>query len=297
MSDADARSDIEREFEDAVKTADAYLRAVGVLDPIAISETEYREREIRAMRDNILKGWGLDLFLPSDPIARHATRLARQYLHCGRDADTLETLLERDCSHPAYREALNFVVHGLLATRADVPERLQNWDTEREKVTGKWTRENARNYLIGSVVEAMETGSGYFVRRDPDVVRLKCDLKRVCAKAGNPPNGLPTKHIVTALNAMRDRRWSKWNEGKGLTESDLSELFERFSRSEAHGITPKDEVRTTFPSLCRTRNSVTVPERSICDAVAEALGRGSQRRSYDAVVSAWRKYWREQPLA
>ena len=77
MSDADARSDIEREFEDAVKTADAYLRAVGVLDPIAISETEYREREIRAMRDNILKGWGLDLFLPSDPIARHATGLAR----------------------------------------------------------------------------------------------------------------------------------------------------------------------------------------------------------------------------
>ena len=183
-------------------------------------------------------------------------------------------------------------MYGLLATRADVPERLQNWDTEREKVTGKWTRENARNYLIGSVVEAMETGSGYFVRWDPDVVRLKCDLKRVCAKAGNPPNGL----IVTALNAMRDRRWSKWNEGKGLTESDLSELFERFSLREAHAITPKDEVQTTFPSLCRTRNSSTVPERSICDAVAEALGRGSQRRSYDAVVSAWRKYWREQPL-
>ena len=88
---------------------------------------------------------------------------------------------------------LNFVVHGLLATGADVPERLQNWDTEREKVTGKWTRENARNYLIGSVVEAMETGRGYFVRRDPDVVQLKSDLKRVCAKAGNPPNGLPTK--------------------------------------------------------------------------------------------------------
>ena len=110
MSDADARSDIEREFEDAVKTADAYLRAVGVLDPIAISETEYREREIRAMRDKILKGWGLDLFLPSDPIARRATRLAHQYLHCGRDAETLETLLERDCSHPAYREALNFVM-------------------------------------------------------------------------------------------------------------------------------------------------------------------------------------------
>ena len=62
MSDADARSDIEREFEDAVKTADAYLRAVGVLDPIAISDTEYREREIRVMRDNILKGWGLDAF-------------------------------------------------------------------------------------------------------------------------------------------------------------------------------------------------------------------------------------------
>ena len=296
MSDADARSDIEREFEDAVKTADAYLRAVGVLDPIAISETEYREREIRVMRDNILKGWGLDLFLPSDPIARHATRLARQYLHCGRDADTLETLLERDCSHPAYREALNFVVHGLLATRADVPERLQNWDTEREKVTGKWTRENARNYLIGSVVEAMETGRGYFVRWDPDVVQLKSDLKRACTKAGNPPNGLPTKDIVTALNGMRGRRWSKWNEGKGLTESDLSELFERFSLREAHAITPKDEVRTTFPSLRPTRNAWTVPKRSICDAVAEALGGGSQGRSYDAVVSAWRQHWRGQPL-
>ena len=296
MSDADARSDIEGEFADAVKTADAYLRAVGVLDPIAISDPEYREREIRAMRDNILKGWGLDLFLPSDPIACRATGLARQYLHCGRDAETLETLLERDCSHPAYREALNFVMYGLLATRADVPERLQNWDTEREKVTGKWTREMARNYLIGSVVEAMETGRGYFVRWDPDVVQLKSDLKRACTKAGNPPNGLPTKDIVTALNGMRGRRWSKWNEGKGLTESDLSELFERFSLREAHAITPKDEVRTTFPSLRPTRNAWTVPKRSICDAVAEALGGGSQGRSYDAVVSAWRQHWRGQPL-
>ena len=296
MSDAGARSDIEGEFADAVKTADAYLRAVGVLDPIAISDPEYREREIRVMRDNILKGWGLDLFLPSDPIACRATGLARQYLHCGRDAETLETLLERDCSHPAYREALNFVMYGLLATGADVPERLQNWDTEREKVTGKWTREMARNYLIGSVVEAMETGRGYFVRWDPDVVQLKSDLKRACTKAGNPPNGLPTKDIVTALNGMRGRRWSKWNEGKGLTESDLSELFERFSLREAHAITPKDEVRTTFPSLRPTRNAWTVPKRSICDAVAEALGGGSQGRSYDAVVSAWRQHWRGQPL-
>ena len=296
MSDAGARSDIEGEFADAVKTADAYLRAVGVLDPIAISDPEYREREIRVMRDNILKGWGLDLFLPSDPIACRATGLARQYLHCGRDAEALETLLERDCSHPAYREALNFVMYGLLATGADVPERLQNWDTEREKVTGKWTREMARNYLIGSVVEAMETGRGYFVRWDPDVVQLKSDLKRACTKAGNPPNGLPTKDIVTALNGMRGRRWSKWNEGKGLTESDLSELFERFSLREAHAITPKDEVRTTFPSLRPTRNAWTVPKRSICDAVAEALGGGSQGRSYDAVVSAWRQHWRGQPL-
>ena len=122
MSDAGARSDIEREFEEAKKTARVYLRAVGVIGPGRVSTPEYREREQRNMRDTILRGWTPDAIVPNDPSARDASILGRQYLHCGRDDEILDALLERGCSHPAFRMALDWVVCGLLATGGDVPE-------------------------------------------------------------------------------------------------------------------------------------------------------------------------------
>ena len=129
MSDAGVRSDIEREFEEAKETARAYLQAVGVIGPGAISTPEYRVREKRNMRDTILRGWSPDAIVPNDLSARDATHLGCQYLHRGRDNKVLDALLDRDCSHPAYRLALECVVCGLLATGADVPERLRRWVT------------------------------------------------------------------------------------------------------------------------------------------------------------------------
>ena len=134
MSDAGARSDIEREFEEAKETARAYLRAVRVIGPDAIPKTEYREREKKIMRDTILSGWTADAMMPTDDSAYRATRLAFQYMHCGRDAEILDALLERDCSHPAYRLALELVVCGLLATGGDVPERLRRWDDRAAEI-------------------------------------------------------------------------------------------------------------------------------------------------------------------
>ena len=93
MSDADDRCDIEREYEEAKKTAREYLRAVGVLSPEGKDkqerDTEQRWREERKMRNTILRGWAPDAVVPNDPSARDATNLGRQYLHCGRDDDSL----------------------------------------------------------------------------------------------------------------------------------------------------------------------------------------------------------------
>ena len=158
VSGADVRSDIEREFEEAKETARAYLQAVGVIGPGAISTPEYRVREKRNMRDTILRGWSPDAIVPNDLSARDATHLGCQYLHRGRDNKVLDALLDRDCSHPAYRLALEWVVCGLLATGADVPERLRRWEIERGKITGKWRPEPVQNSLIGLVVEMMVTG-------------------------------------------------------------------------------------------------------------------------------------------
>ena len=94
MSDAGARSDIEHEFEEAKETARAYLRAVRVIGPDAIPKTEYREREKKIMRDTILRGWTADTMMPTNDSAYRATRLAFQYMHCGRDAEILDALLE-----------------------------------------------------------------------------------------------------------------------------------------------------------------------------------------------------------
>ena len=303
MSDADARSDIEGEFADAVKTAGAYLGALKkVLDPDRISTPEYREREIRAMRDNILKGWGLDVFLPSDPFARHATILGCQYLHCGRDAEILKSLLERDCSHPAYREALEIIVGRIRDTGAATPERLRRWEKERGEVKGRWSPKAARDDLIGSVIEAMATGRNFFFRhQDPDRGRLERDLERVFTEAGNPPNGIPTKDIVADLHKMKGHRWRRWNDGKGLTESEFSEFVKQPRIGVFLGIKPKEEIRSSFPNLLVTRHhkekTLLVTrhhkeklEVSICDAVRHALDEVDRRGDYQTVVSIWKRY-------
>ena len=287
MSGDDARSGIEREYEEAVETARTYLRTVGVLKK---KKETLLEREAVLMRDAILRGAGEAVDLPMDPCARHAAALGRQYLHQGGDARILEVLLEKDCIHPAYREALQIVVHGVVAASVDVPEGLQRWEKERGRVSGRRTSEATRNYLIGLVVEAMATGysdfSIFFRHRDTDRGQLERDLMWVYANAEFPPGGLLMEDIVAALNSMKGRQWRKRNNGNGLTETDLSEFVKQSSAGEIHGINPTTKVHTCFPKLCVTRNHGTRPGRSICDAVAEALG----GRHYDSVVSAWKRF-------
>lgn len=153
MSGADVRSDIEREFREAKRVARAYLRSAGVLPPEGKSkqehEKEQRWRDERNMRAAILRG-SSPYGLPIDPDAYKAADLGHRYLHCGRDDEVLDTLLERDCSHSAYRLALEWVVCGLLATGADMPLRLRRWDEEprqeKARVKRRLRSETTQNY-------------------------------------------------------------------------------------------------------------------------------------------------------
>ena len=296
MSRADARSEIESEYEEAKETARVYLQAVGVLGP-RIPTEEYRECETQAIRHAMLESWTAEGDLPDDPIARYAAVLGIRYLHEGYDSEIIETLLERDRSHPAYRETLKFLVCEMRTRNLDIPDQLLRWERERERVTGRWTPNTTRDYRIGLVVDAMVAGNDIFFRyRDPVRGQLERDLKQVYAKAGNPPNGLPKEDVVTALNDMRHRWWRKWNDGKGLTEDDLSELLKRPSTGEPHGIRTETEVRTCFPNLLVMRNHETKRKVSICDAVTHALDEGKQALDYNTVVSIWKRYKRQPVL-
>ena len=174
---------------DAVKTADAYLRAVGVLDPIRQSRIpSIASAKIRAMRDTILRPWTLDPVSSKDPFARHAASLGLQFLHCGRDAEILDALLRKDRTHPAYRQALTILVRALRDSDAAVPERLRQWEQDPGDVEGRWTWERSRDYLVGLTIDAMDTGRDIFVRhRDPVRGQLERDLDRIYAKAGTRP--------------------------------------------------------------------------------------------------------------
>ena len=91
MSDADARSDIEREYEEAKKTAREYLRAVGVLSPEGKDkqerDTEQRWREERKMRNTILRGWAPDAVVPND---RQQRETAVAILNVGGGDDAVQ---------------------------------------------------------------------------------------------------------------------------------------------------------------------------------------------------------------
>ena len=160
MSGANERSGVEFEYEDATKTALAYLQAVGVIGPDQFSAREFREFNERIMRHAILnRGTGV-VDLPNDPLAYEAAILGIRYLRCGRDDKILETLIG-NASTPAYRAALDVLKSETLALGEDMPERLRAW--EPTSTAKRWRRERTRNYWIGMVVEALVTGLRFLI--------------------------------------------------------------------------------------------------------------------------------------
>ena len=139
------------------------MQAVGTPGPW-IKAPNYRKRETRAIRHAMLESWTAEGDLPDDPIARYAAVLGIRYFHEGYDSEILEALLERDRSHSAYLEVLTIIVCEMRTRNQDIPERLLRWEREKERVTGRWTPESARDYRIGLVVDAMVTGKGTFFR-------------------------------------------------------------------------------------------------------------------------------------
>ena len=225
-----------------------------------------------------------------------AVKLAHLHLRYGGDSGVLDDLFQKDRRHPAYRRALTILVRALRDSGAEIPERLRRWEQEPGEVQGRWTPERTRDYLVGLTVDAMDTGRDKFIRhRDPVRGRLERDVNRLYAKAGKPSR-IPEKDLVAALNAMKHGKWKCWNNGRGLTESDLRELRKPPASGELHGIMPDTKVRTSFPNLPLTRNHAAKAKISICDAVAITLEKGKQKRSYEAVVSMYRRYKTELPV-
>ena len=294
MSVAGAGFDIKSEYEAAKKTATAYLQAVGVLNPDGISTHEWREREVRIMRDAIRKVGPVEL--PSHPFAREAVMLARRFLDDGHNPDILEKLFANE--HPVYREALVILKRTILEIGADMPERLQVWEPDSTRVTERWRREPDRNQRIGMVVEAMVRGNDVLVRWDEserNPVLLQGDLQAVRETAGKPLEELSNEYVIESLNRMRARPWRTLHGGKGLTGRDLVELTNGPLRASARvdGIVQKTEVRKHFPNLYATHNAATEDKGyaySICDAVAEVLRNARQRASYRTVLRAWMAY-------
>ena len=305
MSSPDARTDIMSEYDEAKKTARAYLQAVGVLAVDGISAAEYRERETRVMRDAILRGRNEVIALPDDPVARDAVMRARRFLHNDHDPDILETLLANE-HKPAYHEALEVLKCTLLETGADMPERLRVWKPDSERVTGRWRQEPTRNQQIGMVVEAMVQWTNFpysYGDSEKDRVQLQRqreqlqgDLQAICEAAEKPIEELSNEHVIESLNRMKTRPWRTWNGGEGLTEHDLAELTRQPSLAPARvdRINVQTEVRTHFPNLYATRNDATRDTDraySICDAVADVLSEATPRgNDYRTVRRAWMAY-------
>ena len=330
MSDADAPSEIEIEYEEAKKTAYAYLRAVGVLDPDKISTPGYREREIRALGRVILQGRTGEGDFPNDPFAVDAALLGQRYLHQGYDSGRLEAILAWG-PHPAYREAITIIVGELQKRNFDPPEPLRIWKQEHKRTKVRWRSERARNYRIGLVVEAMAVGSNVLIHcreNERRLRRLQVDLWVVCEQLGETSfKKLFTGHayerlqntgllheirnvfvheslnnierILEILNQMNARPWRHCNRGKGLTERDLAELTKLPLSEGMGGHTIRcdngdNEVRKHFPNLYETRDDATADNGfpfSICDAVAAVLTGAKQRgSSYRNVLRALKAY-------
>ena len=324
MSGADVRSDIEREFKEAKRVARAYLRSARLLPPEGKSkqeyETEERWREERNMRDTILRGSSPHGW-PNDPDAYAAADLGLRYLHCGRDDEVLDALLERDRSHWAYRLALDWVVCGLLATGADVPVPLRRWDEEPRKakvrVKRRWRPETVQNHRIGVVVEMMVTGTNvleHYGEGEKEKEQLQHDLQATSAEAGKPIEELPTDEVLKRVNKRRSRRRGNADARRPLTEDEFAELTLRLSTgvsAGSHMLSPPIDygwnVGPSFPNLPWRSGEATKDNNhrtySICDAVAEVLqeelprqGRREERnRPWGRTVErAWQDY-RSEP--
>ncbi len=320
MSGADVRSDIEREFREAKRVAHSYLRSAGVLPPEGKSkhehEKEKRWRDERNMRAEILGG-SSPFGLPIDPDAYNATDLGRRYLHEGRDDEVLDALLERDCSHPAYRLALDWVVCGLLATGADVPVRLRRWDEEprkaKEGAKRRWRSETVQNQQIGMVVEMMVTGATVLYQYGEggrEKEQLRRDLQAAYAEIGKPVKEVSPGEAVKVVNQRRSRRRGNADARRPFTESEFVELVQRLSLEPdigSHMVQPpidyRSNVAPTFRNLPWQSGEATKDSShrtfSICDAVAEVLqeelprqGRSEERdRPWIRTVErAWRDY-------
>ena len=331
MSGADVRSDIEREFKEAKRVARAYLRSAGLLPPEGKSKQEHdkeqRWRVERNMRDAILRRSPGGA--PIDPDAFNATNLGRRYLHDGRDDEVLDALLERDCSHWAYRLALDWVVCGLLATGADVPVRLRIWDEEPRKakarVKRRWRSETVQNHQIGMVVEMMVTGTNVLFQYGEggrEKEQLRRDLQAAYVEIGKPSKELSPGEILKIVNQRRSRRRGNADARRPFTETELVELLQRLSIEPdigSHMLSPPTDYRSnagpSFPNLLWVSGEATKDKRdevgkekkhhtySICDAVAEVLqeelprrGRSEERdRPWGRTVErAWRDY-RSEP--
>ena len=265
------------------------------------------------MRDTILRrSLGS---VPGDPDARDAADLGRRYLHCGRDDEVLDALLERDRSHWAYRLALDWVVCGLLATGADVPVRLRRWDEEPRKakvrVKRRWRPETVQNHKIGKVVEMMVTGTNvleHYGEGEREKEQLHRDLQATFAEAGKPIEGLPADEVLKRVNKRRSRRRGNADARRPLTEDEMLALTQRLSTEPSDGsqmLSPRSEfgskLRLSFPNLLWVSGEATKDNKhrtySICDAVAEVLqeelprrGRSEERdRPWGRTVErAWR---------
>ena len=225
MSGANERSGVECEYEDATKTALAYLQAVGVVEPYEDSTPEYREPETNILPDAIMREAGVDdlpddpdedglstpeyreretetmraaiqgaIHFPNDPFAADAAYLGHRYLHRGFDSGDLESLLKKDRKHPAYRKALTILLHEMRRAGVAIPERLQRWEHEHEheRVTGRWSQQATQKYRIGLVVEAMATGSNVLVlcgEKERTLRQLQVDLRAVHEQLGGKSFG------------------------------------------------------------------------------------------------------------
>ena len=327
MSGANERSGVEFEYEDATKTALAYLQAVGVVEPYEESTPEYRERETATMRAAILGA----IQLPNDPSAARAAYLGHCYLHRGSDSRDLESLLKRDRKHPAYRKALTILLPEMRRAGVAIPERLQRWEHEHERVTGRWSQQATQKYRIGLVVEAMATGSDVLVlcgENERTLRQLQVDLRAAREQLGGKsvrelyagraferqqdtercyevrnedvfksPNYI--ERILEILNGMNARPWRHWSgHNRGLTASDLVQLtaLPLSEGAGVHAIRTDIAVRKHFANLYATRNDATADKGfpySICDAVSEVLREAGVPALYESVRDAWIAYRRD----
>ena len=216
-----------------------------------------------------------------------AALLGDRYLHQGYDSGNLKTLLAKERSHPAYREALTIIVGEMRRRNVDLPGPLRRRKQVHKRTKERWRSEKTRNYRIGFVVEAMAVGSNILIvcgENERTLRQLQVDLKAARDQLGGKsfkelctghdserlqgtdrwheirnayvvesPND--TEQVLKILNNMKARPWRHWNEGKGLTARDLVELTKLPLSEGAGGSRDKDRYRGQKAFLHPPRNA------------------------------------------